>query len=409
MKDIKIEIDEGSGFCFGVVTAIEKAEAALASDSELYCLGDIVHNSDEVSRLAAKGMRTITHDQLNGLHGARVLLRAHGEPPSTYAVARENSISIIDATCPVVLRLQQRIKQSYREGNEIGRQIVIYGKPGHAEVNGLVGQTDGNAIVVQGVDDLHKIDFTKDIDLYSQTTMSLSGFKTMIDEISRRVQPGVTFRSFDTICRQVANRVDSLRAFASAHDLVFFVSGRKSSNGKFLYSECHAVNPATRLISDENDIEPGLTQGVSSIGICGATSTPRWLMERVRDYLRRIMNVATVMALLLLASACGGDKQPAVDADGQQMEDMQHIYEHVDLIAHQYVDRLMMLPVEGMEVEALLMDVRSRSEALKAQGDTLLALYFRQQVEEQLRKRDAVRANAILGKSPYTAFDLSRP
>lgn len=405
MEDIKIEIDEGSGFCFGVVTAIEKAEVALASDAELYCLGDIVHNSDEVSRLAAKGMRTITHQQLNSLHGARVLLRAHGEPPSTYDVARENSISIIDATCPVVLRLQQRIKQSYREGNEIGRQIVIYGKPGHAEVNGLVGQTDGNAIVVQGIDDLHKIDFTKDIDLYSQTTMSLSGFKTMIDEISRRVQPGVTFRSFDTICRQVANRVDSLRAFASAHDLVFFVSGRKSSNGKFLFSECHAVNPATRLISDENDIEPGLTQGVKSIGICGATSTPRWLMERVRDYLHKLVNAATVVVLLMLVTACGSDGDSA-GSDGEEIAARNHLYEHVDLIARQYVDRLLALPAEGMEVEAQLMDISSRSEALKQQGDTMLALYFRQQVEEQLRKRNPERANAILGHLPYTAFDM---
>lgn len=290
-ETITIEIDNGSGFCVGVVTAIEKAEAALAKDAELYCLGDIVHNSDEVKRLSDKGMRTITHDDLNCLHNVRVLLRAHGEPPSTYAVARRNGISIIDATCPVVLKLQQRIKESYKEGAACNRQIVIYGKPGHAEVNGLVGQTDGNAIVVQGVDDLDKIDYNRDVDLYSQTTMSLSGFKSVIAEIEQRMQPGASFRSFDTICRQVANRVDSLRRFASEHDLVLFVSGKKSSNGRFLFSECHAVNNATRLISDENDIDVEWLKGVKRIGICGATSTPRWLMERVKAHIGTLLEL----------------------------------------------------------------------------------------------------------------------
>lgn len=284
----KIEIDEGSGFCFGVVTAIDKAEAALADDAELYCLGDIVHNSDEVRRLADKGMATITHEQLDRLHNVRVLLRAHGEPPSTYDTAHRNGIRIIDATCPVVLRLQQRIKESYREGSATRRQIVIYGKSGHAEVNGLVGQTDGNAIVVQGIDDLVNIDYSRDVDLYSQTTMSLSGFKDVIAEISRRMKPGATFRSYDTICRQVANRVGSLRKFAAGHDLVLFVSGKKSSNGRFLFAECHGVNPNTRLISDETDIDPSWLDGIHCIGICGATSTPRWLMERVKDRLLQL-------------------------------------------------------------------------------------------------------------------------
>lgn len=289
---VRIEIDKDSGFCFGVTTAISKAEEQLEAGGTLYCLGDIVHNSDEVKRLADKGMTTITHDDLDRLHDVRVLLRAHGEPPATYAVARKNGISIIDATCPVVLRLQQRIKESYREGAERGRQIVIYGKPGHAEVNGLVGQTDGNAIVVQGMDDLGNIDYSRDVDLYSQTTMSLSGFKEVISEIERRMQPGATFRSFDTICRQVANRVDSLRRFASEHDLVLFVSGKKSSNGKFLYSECHGVNPSTRLISDENDINPDWLKGIKRIGICGATSTPRWLMERVKVHIGNMLYTA---------------------------------------------------------------------------------------------------------------------
>lgn len=290
---VTIEIDEGSGFCFGVVTAIDKAEAALADDAVLYCLGDIVHNSDEVRRLAGKGMVTITHDELDRLHNVRVLLRAHGEPPSTYGTALRNDISIIDATCPVVLRLQQRIKESFREGFAAGRQIVIYGKSGHAEVNGLVGQTDGNAIVVQGIADLGSIDYDRDIDLYSQTTMSLSGFKEVIAEISRRMKPGAIFRSYDTICRQVANRVDSLRKFAAAHDLVLFVSGKKSSNGRFLFTECYGVNPDTRLISDENDIDPSWLKGIHRIGICGATSTPRWLMERVKEHVGKMLEHTT--------------------------------------------------------------------------------------------------------------------
>ncbi len=280
---MKIEIDEGSGFCHGVVTAIRKAEEALSKEVPLYCLGDIVHNNDEVKRLEAKGMVTITHDDLPRLGGARVLLRAHGEPPATYQTAARYGIEIIDATCPVVLRLQQRIKDSYINAGE-NTQIVIYGKVGHAEVNGLVGQTEGNAIVIQSIDDLDKIDFNRNIDLYSQTTMSVSGFKEIIGEIERRKSPGTTFRSFDTICRQVANRVDALKRFAAEHDVVLFVCGAKSSNGKFLFEECRSVNPRTHLVSSP-EIDSGWIEGAESIGICGATSTPRWLMERLRDYL----------------------------------------------------------------------------------------------------------------------------
>lgn len=281
---MKIEIDEGSGFCHGVVSAIRKAEEALTQNCALYCLGDIVHNNDEVKRLEDKGMVTITHDDLPRLGGARVLLRAHGEPPATYEIARRNGIEIIDATCPVVLRLQQRIKDSYINSGK-GTQIVIYGKVGHAEVNGLVGQTDGNAIVIQNLDDLDKIDFNRNIDLYSQTTMSVSGFKEIIAEIECRKSASAIFRSFDTICRQVANRVDALKRFASEHDVVLFVCGAKSSNGKFLYEECRSVNPRTHLVSSL-EIDPEWFEGAESIGICGATSTPRWLMERLRDSLR---------------------------------------------------------------------------------------------------------------------------
>lgn len=282
---IKVEIDEGSGFCFGVVTAIRKAEEELKKSGRLYCLGDIVHNSAEVERLQAKGLVTISHDDLEKLHDVKVLLRAHGEPPSTYEIARRNNIEIIDATCPVVLQLQQRIKKSYDEscGSDPKPQIVIYGKKGHAEVNGLVGQTSGEAVVVQNVDELDLVDYDRDILLYSQTTKSLSGFHEISLEIERRQSRGYSFRSYDTICRQVANRVSNLRNFAEAHQLIIFVSGKKSSNGKFLFEECKAVNPNARMVTDCSELSPVWFDGIETIGICGATSTPRWLMENVRD------------------------------------------------------------------------------------------------------------------------------
>ncbi len=277
-----VEIDSGSGFCFGVVTAIQKAEEELEKSGALYCLGDIVHNSDEVQRLARKGLEVITHADLEHLHNVKVLLRAHGEPPSTYLLAKRNNIEIIDATCPVVLRLQQRIKKSYdAEANE-RPQIVIYGKNGHAEVNGLVGQTSGEAIVIESVAELDKLDYSRPIALYSQTTKSLTGFKEIIAEIERRMLPGVRFESFDTICRRVANRVEKLQEFARAHDLILFVAGKKSSNGKVLYEHCREVNPNTRLIANANEIACEWLENAESIGICGATSTPRWLMEEVK-------------------------------------------------------------------------------------------------------------------------------
>ena len=279
-----VEIDPRSGFCHGVVSAIRKAEEELErSDAPLYCLGDIVHNGDEVERLQRKGLSTVTHSDLADLAGARVLLRAHGEPPSTYQTAARVGIEIIDATCPVVLQLQRRIKLTYDDVSRPRPQIVIYGKAGHAEVNGLVGQTCGEAIVVENLEQLSRVDFTRDIALYSQTTMPLDGFENMIAEIERRKAPGVEFRYFDTICRQVANRVNHLRAFAAAHQVVLFVAGAKSSNGKVLFSECHDVNPRTHLVSTAADFDPSWIAGASSIGICGATSTPRWLMEQVRD------------------------------------------------------------------------------------------------------------------------------
>lgn len=284
---MRIEIDSESGFCNGVVSAIRKAEDELDRTGTLYCLGDIVHNSDEVERLRKRGLVTITHDELSKLHGVKVLLRAHGEPPSTYEIARRNDIEIIDATCPVVLHLQRRIREAYdsRSGNET---IVIYGKRGHAEVNGLVGQTNGEAVVVEDLPGLSKLDYSRDIVLYSQTTKPVQGLSEMIAEIGRRKSETAKFKYYDTICRQVANRVPRLREFAAAHDLILFVSGKKSSNGRILYEECHAVNPKTYLISNPREIDAGWLDGVESIGICGATSTPRWLMEDVKMYLTEI-------------------------------------------------------------------------------------------------------------------------
>lgn len=285
---ISIEIDNDSGFCFGVVTAIRKAEEELEKTGRLYCLGDIVHNSDEVNRLCGKGLITITHEDMSQLHDVKVLLRAHGEPPSTYELAKRNNIEIIDATCPVVLQLQRRIKTTY--ATESPRpQIIIYGKTGHAEVNGLVGQTAGEAIVVEDLSDLDNVDFNKDIALYSQTTKSPDGLSQIIAEINRRKSAETTFRYFDTICRQVSNRVGRLRSFAASHQLILFVSGKKSSNGKILYRECLDVNPNTHLISNENEINNDWLQNINSIGICGATSTPRWLMEQIKERLLTII------------------------------------------------------------------------------------------------------------------------
>lgn len=285
---IEVEIDTGSGFCFGVVTAIESAERELNSTDTLYCLGDIVHNSLEVERLEALGLRTIEHEEFARLKGKKVLLRAHGEPPSTYQIARQNEITIVDATCRVVLRLQRKIHACYEATRKTHTQVVIYGKKGHAEVNGLVGQTEGTAIVVEKVDDLDRLDFNRNICLFSQTTKSLDGFRKVVAEIQQRIAPGVEFEYFDTICRQVANRLPNIKAFASKHDWVYFVAGKKSSNGKMLLEECRKANPNTLFISEVNEITEPLPEGVSSVGVCGATSTPKWLMEKVAVRIREL-------------------------------------------------------------------------------------------------------------------------
>lgn len=286
---IKVEIDEGSGFCFGVVTAIHKAEEELAKGETLYCLGDIVHNSREVDRLKTMGLITINREEFKQLKNAKVLLRAHGEPPETYMIARENKIEIIDATCPVVLRLQKRIRQGYLADSDEEKQIVIYGKSGHAEVLGLVGQTDGKAIVIEKAEEAKKLDLNKSIHLFSQTTKSLDEFQEIVEYFKQHISPEATFEYYDTICRQVANRMPKLREFAATHDLIFFVSGKKSSNGKMLFEECLKVNANSHLIDNEKEIDPSLLQNVKSIGVCGATSTPKWLMEKIYNHIRTLI------------------------------------------------------------------------------------------------------------------------
>lgn len=280
---MQIEMDNGSGFCFGVTTAIKKAEEELAKGVKLYCLGDIVHNGMEVERLHEAGLLTIDHEEMKNLHHVKVLLRAHGEPPQTYALAEKNDIEIIDATCPVVLQLQRRIKKQFVSNPDA--QIVIFGKKGHAEVLGLVGQTESHAIVVEKFDEVKqlqemgKLDFSKDIYLYSQTTKSLDEFHRIIDYCQEHIVDGATFKSFDTICRQVANRMPNIANFASKHDVILFVSGRKSSNGKVLFNECKSVNPNSYQIESADEINMDWVKNVKTVGICGATSTPKWLMQ----------------------------------------------------------------------------------------------------------------------------------
>ncbi|MEG1685501.1 MAG: 4-hydroxy-3-methylbut-2-enyl diphosphate reductase [Bacteroides sp.] len=288
---IKVEIDSGSGFCFGVVTAINKAEEELSKRKILYCLGDIVHNSKEVERLKGMGLVTINHEEFKQLHHVKVLLRAHGEPPETYDIAKKNNIEIIDATCPVVLKLQRQIKLEQTKIGKNEKQIVIYGKNGHAEVLGLVGQTNDKAIVIESLEETKLLDFDKDIRLYSQTTKSLDGFREIVAYIKKHISPSKSFEYYDTICRQVANRIPNIRSFAASHDLIFFVSGKKSSNGKMLFSECKKVNSNSHLIDSSKEIEITLLKGITSIGICGATSTPKWLMEEIAEHIKKELHI----------------------------------------------------------------------------------------------------------------------
>lgn len=288
-----IEIDQQSGFCFGVINAIKHAERELDRDAgELYSLGDIVHNNEEVDRLQSKGMRTIGYDDLKRLEGKRVLFRAHGEPPQVYQWARERKIELVDATCPVVVRLQKQIRKKYLEIKPLGGQIVIYGKKGHAEVNGLVGQTEQEAIVIQHDEDIEQVDFSRPIALFSQTTQSLTGYQELIKIFEERAIDRDQFYFQDTICRQVSNRMPHIEEFASRHELVLFVAGSKSSNGKVLYSHCLKGNERSVFVSSASELTLEMLQPMpKSIGICGATSTPMWQMEEVAARLRELLGM----------------------------------------------------------------------------------------------------------------------
>ena len=277
-KNLQVTIDKDSGFCFGVVYAIDMAEEILEQDGYLYCLGDIVHNDEEVSRLKAKGLRIINHDALPSLQNEKVLIRAHGEAPETYRIALENNITLIDASCPVVLKLQNRIKTSYDEDEK----ILIFGKHGHAEVIGLQGQTNNEAIVFQDIDELNQIELPSSFTLYSQTTKSVDKFYAIKDELQKR---GYDVKANDTICRQVSNRYEDLNDFARQYDKIVFVSGKKSSNGKVLYDVCKAANPNSYFISGADELDSTIFNEGDSVGICGATSTPMWLMKDVKQAL----------------------------------------------------------------------------------------------------------------------------
>jgi 4-hydroxy-3-methylbut-2-enyl diphosphate reductase len=286
---MEVTIDVNSGFCFGVVFAIQMAEDELKQSGSLYCLGDIVHNNMEVERLEAKGLKIINHEQFAQLSNTKVLIRAHGEPPETYRTAIENNIELIDASCPVVLKLQNRIRNGYEHVGE--GQIVVYGKEGHAEVNGLVGQTNGRAIIVESVDDLDKLDYSKPIQFFSQTTQPTEGFRQMHAEIERRIAEAggdnpLQLESNDTLCRQVSNREPQLREFAAAHDVILFVAGKKSSNGWVLYNVCKEINPNAYFVSSWDEVNLDWFETESRIGICGATSTPMWLMEEIASNLK---------------------------------------------------------------------------------------------------------------------------
>ncbi len=290
---MNIEIDPRSGFCFGVVNAINQAEKELLGADDLYCLGDIVHNSEEVNRLEQNGLITIDHKTLENLKGKKVLLRAHGEPPETYRIAEKNGITIVDATCPVVLKLQSRIKRSWESLKDHGAQIVIYGKKGHAEVNGLVGQTDGNAIVIEHLDQISIIDFSKPVVLFSQTTMSPDSYLHLADTIRKKMVEAfgaedVPLTINKTTCGQVSNRKKEVEQFAQRHQMVVFVSGEKSSNGKMLYEICKSANDRTYMVTSPNGVNPDWFKDVDDVGICGATSTPVWLMQMVADKIKEV-------------------------------------------------------------------------------------------------------------------------
>jgi 4-hydroxy-3-methylbut-2-enyl diphosphate reductase len=286
---MNVTIDLNSGFCFGVVNAIQAAENILKTRDSLYCLGDIVHNNMEVDRLNKLGLVIIDHDQFSELRNVPVLIRAHGEPPETYKIALKNNIELIDASCPVVLRLQNNVRQGYDYIRKSNGQVVIYGKPGHAEVVGLAGQTGNDALIVSQEEDLEKIDFSRPINFYSQTTKGMEGFEHMVSEIKNRQYKAGSDAEFvvnDTICRQVSHRAPQLREFSKNQDIIIFVGGKKSSNGKYLYDICKEINPRTYFVSAPDELDFSWFKGDDHVGICGATSTPRWLMDQIAEIIR---------------------------------------------------------------------------------------------------------------------------
>jgi len=285
-----VEIDKKSGFCFGVINAIRAAENELSKSAYLYCLGDIVHNGMEVERLEKMGLKSISKEEYFALKDCKVLIRAHGEPPETYDYAKQNNIELIDATCPVVLTLQEKVKKSYDSTVNLQGQIVIYGKKGHAEIEGLNGQTNQSAIIIESIAEIDKIDTTKPVSLYSQTTKRIEDFYQVAGLLKSKMQPGVQVEIKDTICRQVSNRVPNLKVFSKNYDVILFVAGRKSSNGQYLFSICKEENPNSFIISRTSEIQHEWFSGVNSVGICGATSTPNWLMEEVANWVNTNFN-----------------------------------------------------------------------------------------------------------------------
>ena len=290
---MNVTIDKVSGFCFGVVHAIETAEKELSESKHLYCLGDIVHNEMEVVRLNKMGLEIINQEQFKQLKNCKVLIRAHGEPPETYKLALENNITLVDASCKIVLKLQERIRKGYEEMQSVGGQVLIYGEKGHAEVVGLVGQTDNNAIVIDEDEDLEAVDFGRPIRLFAQTTKSIAGLEHISELIKEKIkekngEKEFDFKRHDTICRQVSNRTNELKAFAGMHEVIVFVSGKKSSNGMYLYELCNLVNARSYFISETQELKSEWFNGVKNVGVCGATSTPKWLMEEVAAELSKM-------------------------------------------------------------------------------------------------------------------------
>jgi len=289
--EIKVEVDTKSGFCYGVIQAIKEAESFLEKNEKLNSLGSIVHNNTELSRLTELGMQVITHKDLERLKDSVVFIRAHGEPPSSYEIAKKNNLKLIDCTCPVVLKLQERIKKRYIWLKGVNGQLLIFGKPGHAEVNGLVGQVEGDAIIIEKIEDLINVDFSRPISIFSQTTKDPQEYKKVCDKIEENMllcgAPKDNFKSYNTICGQVSSRHPHLKAFSKKHTIIIFVSGKESSNGKILYESCKSVNPRSYSIESTGDIKKEWLKDGDSVGVCGATSTPMWLLEDVAQFLSK--------------------------------------------------------------------------------------------------------------------------